>query len=112
MKLTKLELKQLIREEIKVVLKTRTRPSTPGFGWGDIEEEYFEVHDESGDLKGRVEYDISTKRWIAFDTEGSKVCYQPEKGKPWGMWKSKKEAIQTVLHGEKCEEFFKKVFLQ
>lgn len=108
MKLAKSKLKQFIKEEIKVALKTRKRPSAPIFGWGDIEEEYFEVHDESGDLKGRVEYDISMKRWVAFDTEKGKVCYQPEKGKPWGMWKSKKEAIQAILHGEKCEEFFKK----
>jgi len=109
MKLTKSKLKQIIKEEIKTVLKTRTRPSAPGFGWDDIKEEYFEVHDQNGDLKGRAEYSLSTKSWNAYDTEGTKLCYQPEEGMPWGTWKSKEEAVEAVLLGEKCEEFFKKV---
>lgn len=91
---------RIIKEEIDLAVKTRTRPSAPGFGWGEVEEEYTEVHDELGELKGRVEFNVATKRWDAYDTEGNKMCHKTESG--WAFWKTKDEAIEAVKQGERC----------
>lgn len=100
MKITQSRLKEIIKEEVTLALKKRSRPSAPGFGWGDIEEEYFEVRDDDGETRGRVEFDVSTKRWNAYDAEGNKLCYKTEKG--WAFWKTKEEAVEAVLKGEEC----------
>jgi hypothetical protein len=108
MKITKSKLKQIIKEELKLVL--RTRPYTdPLSKLPDEDEKYYEVQDDNGDIKGRVEYNKATHHYDAFDSAGQKMCYQPREGMRWGSWKTAKAAAEAVLHGETCDDFFEKV---